>query len=490
MLAAEMFDFFISHNRAEKAWVRKLVGEFEQRGVKYFFDEQSISFGEDIVSAITTALHSAKHVILVLSRASVHSRWVELEWATTVNEDPDAQARRLIPILLEECEIPIVIRRLKYLDARSLECDAVAEQLLKMLPTGTEESAISISSLKRSVVVGRPLYAPSSQYIQRAADRRIASIIDDASHSVGVFGPRMIGKTSLLFRARAHADLQGKLTAFFDCQMAVNSTGEDFIAALIRTICKESGINYQIHPKEWLLSDEALDELAHRKDRLILLIDEFDLIQSVKGFSRVLAHLRYMANASNVQIICAGVLPPHRWESDPEGSPFWNISETVFLSSFSRQEAGAVLQRYFDAETYKPAEVESLYELTGGHPWLIAQICSLAEQGYRLEHVLEDPLDTTLGLRLAAEVSLQTARYILKDQAAQALLAVARGESINDRDLREGLWVAGVIRNSREQPPRPASGLLKQLLEDRDFQMRLNNQVSRIDRSNGDNIRH
>jgi TIR domain len=64
-----------------------------------FFDEDSIALGEDIVTSIERGLRLSRHILLVLSPQALSSRWVALEWATTIYRDPDAAERtlKLIP---------------------------------------------------------------------------------------------------------------------------------------------------------------------------------------------------------------------------------------------------------------------------------------------------------------------------------------------------------------------------------------------------------
>src|ERR1017187_683488 len=105
-----MFDIFISHNKAEKQWARQLAVALKRRGLVSFFDEESIGLGEDVVNAIGNGLKTSKHIVLIMSPDSVKSRWVELEWASSLYEDVDASARKLIPILRRECEIPYLVK--------------------------------------------------------------------------------------------------------------------------------------------------------------------------------------------------------------------------------------------------------------------------------------------------------------------------------------------------------------------------------------------
>lgn len=113
------WNVFVSHNRLQKPWVRRAVRQWRDLGLDVFFDEDSIVPGDDIVAAIETGIESSEHVVLIMSPSAFGSRWVAMETAITIFEDPDAAKRRLIPVLLETVDpkdMRVTIRRLKHVD--------------------------------------------------------------------------------------------------------------------------------------------------------------------------------------------------------------------------------------------------------------------------------------------------------------------------------------------------------------------------------------
>jgi hypothetical protein len=97
-----MYDIFLSHNRREKPWVRQLAKLLKDEGLSVFFDEDSIAPGENIVAAIEKAVTGSRHILLVISRASMESRWVAMETQYAVHDDPDAQSGRLVPLVIDD----------------------------------------------------------------------------------------------------------------------------------------------------------------------------------------------------------------------------------------------------------------------------------------------------------------------------------------------------------------------------------------------------
>jgi hypothetical protein len=114
-----LWDVFVSHNGKQKPWVREFVSHLESLGMQVFFDEVTIEFGEDITQRLEEGLHKSRHIVVVISPDAMTSRWMALEIATAIYLDPSADARRLIPVLLEYTsnpEVSVLVSRLKYVD--------------------------------------------------------------------------------------------------------------------------------------------------------------------------------------------------------------------------------------------------------------------------------------------------------------------------------------------------------------------------------------
>lgn len=129
-----MYDVFLSHNRRDKPWVRTLYNFLIAKGLKVFFDEESVRPGENIVSAIEAGTEGSRHIVLILSAASLASDWVTLETQLALHGDPAGKAEKLIPVLVEKIKpenLKPAIRLRNYLDLS----DAGARQgvLIKLL---------------------------------------------------------------------------------------------------------------------------------------------------------------------------------------------------------------------------------------------------------------------------------------------------------------------------------------------------------------------
>ena len=155
------YDVFLSHNKADKARVRKLAERLRAAGLRVWFDEWVIKPGDDIYLAIERGLGATRTLILCLSQAALESDWVELERSTVLFRDPSNASRRFVPILLTDCNLPDTLRRYKYVDFRQ-EVDSAFEELLafcrgdESAPSQTQStSAILKLKIEQARLAGR-----------------------------------------------------------------------------------------------------------------------------------------------------------------------------------------------------------------------------------------------------------------------------------------------------------------------------------------------
>lgn len=129
------FQAFLSHAHADKMVVDRLHKWLtETAALPIWYDAIHLPAGARIATELGNALTQCKAAIIVLSKASVTSGWVEDEWniASTERNRPDNQGGfRIIPIRIEECEIPSFLGATKYIDlaAAGNELDTHAELL-------------------------------------------------------------------------------------------------------------------------------------------------------------------------------------------------------------------------------------------------------------------------------------------------------------------------------------------------------------------------
>ena len=68
-----------------------------------------------------SGIDECNYLVMGMSRAYFSARFAPIEWAAVLTDDPTNERGRLVPLLLEECKLPALIRPLNYIDVRSAE---------------------------------------------------------------------------------------------------------------------------------------------------------------------------------------------------------------------------------------------------------------------------------------------------------------------------------------------------------------------------------
>lgn len=147
------FDVFLSHNAQDKPRVRRLAERLKQAGLRVWFDEWNVRSGDIIALKVDEGLEQSRVLLLCISPNALASGWVALERSTAIHRDPSNGARRFIPLLLADCELPDTLRRYKYVDFREEAEAAFSEVLTACRPKMTGDQPPSPDQKARPTVV-------------------------------------------------------------------------------------------------------------------------------------------------------------------------------------------------------------------------------------------------------------------------------------------------------------------------------------------------
>ena len=109
---------FLCHASENKRFVKWLHSRLVARGINVWYDLESVEVGESIVDAIGVGLSTADNVIVVYSKISVKKPWVRKEIGTALMRKMEGRDLRILPVLLEDCEIPELLIDIRYADFR------------------------------------------------------------------------------------------------------------------------------------------------------------------------------------------------------------------------------------------------------------------------------------------------------------------------------------------------------------------------------------
>jgi hypothetical protein len=255
-----------------------------------------------------------------------------------------------------------------------------------------------------------PVPIESSFYVERPfTDEYACGEISKPGALVRIKAPKQWGKTSLLIRVLAKAERLGYRTARLNFHHA-DSTVLSSLNSLLRWFC--ANLTHQLGLE--LRLDDYWDEdlgskascttylqgylLGQLQNPLVLALDEVNLIFEYPSVAQdFLPLLRFWHEEANNLALWGNLrmLVSHSTEVyvplNLNQSPF-NVGLPIKLKPFSLSQIQDLAQRYQVTEIVtKNAFLESLHQLTYGHPYLIRlALYTLAQGEVDGEHLLRD----------------------------------------------------------------------------------------------------
>jgi len=124
---------FLCHSSVDKIIVSRLNDDLRTHGFDTWFDSD-IELGSSILDSIQKSLGISKIILFFLSKSSVKSEWVKVEWQTKFSDQIKRRKIIVIPVLLEKCTIPLLLKDKKYIDfSRNIDYETNLSILLSYL---------------------------------------------------------------------------------------------------------------------------------------------------------------------------------------------------------------------------------------------------------------------------------------------------------------------------------------------------------------------
>lgn len=110
---------FISYSHRDKDFVDKLAIQLVQKNVHAWVDRWELSVGDSLIDKIQDAVEGASALLVVLSPESIQSQWCKRELSAGLLRELEEKRVVVMPVLLQDCEIPIFARGKLYADFRN-----------------------------------------------------------------------------------------------------------------------------------------------------------------------------------------------------------------------------------------------------------------------------------------------------------------------------------------------------------------------------------
>jgi hypothetical protein len=116
MNTAKQRSTFISYSRKDKEFALEFAREMKSASHLVWLDQVDIHTGMRWDDEVERALHECEIFLIILTPASISSENVKDEIGYAIDH-----GKRILPVLLEECAVPLRLRRFQYVDFTKLE---------------------------------------------------------------------------------------------------------------------------------------------------------------------------------------------------------------------------------------------------------------------------------------------------------------------------------------------------------------------------------
>lgn len=110
---------FISYSHSDKTFVDKLAATLVRNRAHVWVDTWELNVGDSILQRVQDALTEASALLVILSKASVESDWCRKELNAGLMRELSENKVIVLPVLIEDCTIPLFLREKMYADFRT-----------------------------------------------------------------------------------------------------------------------------------------------------------------------------------------------------------------------------------------------------------------------------------------------------------------------------------------------------------------------------------
>jgi hypothetical protein len=107
MSPIQFYSCFISYSSKDTLFAERLHADLQAKGVRCWFAPEDLKIGEKIRHGIDRAIQVNEKLLLVLSKHSVESEWVEKEVETAMEKERSQKRTVLFPVRLDEAVMKV-----------------------------------------------------------------------------------------------------------------------------------------------------------------------------------------------------------------------------------------------------------------------------------------------------------------------------------------------------------------------------------------------
>jgi len=137
------FDAFISYSAEDGLFAKNLANALRNQGLKVWYDEGKLRFGDSFLREIENALEESRYFILILSPSYFDKQWANFELGVALSRDFASRKKHIFPIYARDIDpksLPPSLAKLGGLYAKEHPVDEIAAILAENILQDVSES--------------------------------------------------------------------------------------------------------------------------------------------------------------------------------------------------------------------------------------------------------------------------------------------------------------------------------------------------------------
>ena len=126
------YHVFLSYRSVNRPWVINLYDVLRAHGYEVFLDQCTLVAGSELITELQAALRTSQAGVLVWSRATGDSKWVNREFQTMLRRT-DKGGFHFVPVVLDATDLPEFAENLVYVDFSQYPDGPNGGELLRLL---------------------------------------------------------------------------------------------------------------------------------------------------------------------------------------------------------------------------------------------------------------------------------------------------------------------------------------------------------------------
>jgi TIR domain len=179
-----MKGFFISYTQVDEPWAKWIAWTLEEAGFSVDIQVWDFRPGENFVLRMHQATAEADKTIVVLSPDYLKSEFTRPEWTAAFAQDPQGNARKLIPIRVAKCEPTGLLASIIYVDLLGLAQDDARAVLLGAFSERTKPTSMpAFPGAQGPSVTTKPAYPGHITATSTSTAKVMVRLLESADHS-------------------------------------------------------------------------------------------------------------------------------------------------------------------------------------------------------------------------------------------------------------------------------------------------------------------